>query len=89
MIGVGGDVGGDFAVGHPEAGEFGFTAEDDRFFAAGGGGLVLIPADGEIHFYIAAGSGGLALEVVGEVLRVLPEVAVDVDHAVHHRTRNW
>lgn len=78
-VGVEGDVGGDFIVGDPEAGEFGFAAEDDGFVAEGGTGAVGIVVNGEVNFLVAAGVAGLRFEVVGEVAGVFPEVAVDVD----------
>ncbi len=78
-VGVEGDVGGDFVVGDPEAGEFGFAAEDDGFVAEGGAGAIGVVVDGEVDFLIAAGAAGLGFEIVGEVTGVFPEVAVDVD----------
>ena len=78
-VGMEGDVGGDFVIGDPEAGEFGFAAEDNGFVAEGGTGAVGVVVNGEVDFLIAAGVAGLRFEVVGEVAGVFPEVAMDVD----------
>ncbi len=78
-VGVEGDVGSDFIVRDPEAGELGFAPEDDGFVAEGGTGAVGVVVDGEVDFLVAAGVAGLGFEIVGEVAGVFPEVAVDVD----------
>ena len=78
-VSVEGDVGGDLVVGDPEAGKLGLAAEDDGFIAEGGSGAISVVVDGKVHFLVAAGVAGLALEIVGEVAGVFPEVAVDVD----------
>lgn len=74
------DVGGNLAIRNPQAGQFRFAAKDDRLIAAVRRNRVVFPADSEVHFDVAPGALGLGHEVAREVLRILPEVTVDVDH---------
>lgn len=79
VVGMLGYISGHLLVGDPEAGEPGFAAEDDGAGAAGGSGGVFVPTNGEVDFNVAAGAFGLVFEVFGEVLWVLPEMAMAID----------
>src|SRR5439155_14246534 len=78
-IGVSGDVVGDVGIIDPQTAEAGFAAEDDRSHWLGGGLLIILEPHGEIDFDAGLRTTGLLAKVIGEVLRVAPGVAVDVD----------
>src|SRR4051812_15437118 len=73
------DIVRDVAVVHPHATEPRFAAEDDRLRLRRGGGAVVFVAHDEIDFDARARPARLLPEVIAEVLRELPCVAVHVD----------
>src|SRR6185369_17201938 len=70
----------------PKARELRFASEDDRFVTTCSSCCIFFPTDRQIHLYVAARAGRLCLEIVGKMLRVLPEVAMNVDHHVGHNS---
>ena len=64
---------------NPQTGTLGLSAEDHGLLARLAGSVILTPPHGQVDFDIAASAFRLLLEVVGEMLRVFPKVAVNVD----------
>ena len=77
-VGMGGGVGGHFAVGHPQPGKARFSTENDRFPALLGPFVILVPPDREVHFHVSSGSFCLLLEVFREVVGIAEIMAVNV-----------
>ena len=84
-----GDVVGDIPVVDPQAAQARLAAEDDRPHVGDGTSLVVLVTDCQVELLARLRPPGLAAEVVGEVLGILPCVAVDVDdHGVAALTRH-
>ncbi len=82
--GILGDVAGYGAVIHPNAGQPGFSAENDGFGVVRGGFPVSIVGHGQIDLRPGLGAGRLTDEVRREVVREIPSMAVNVDdHGFH------
>src|SRR6185295_4769415 len=79
LAGMAGGVSCDLAIGDPQSGKFRLPAEHDGSVARSSAGLVVLPADGEVHLDVTARPLGLVFEIVGEMLGILPVVAVNVD----------
>ena len=78
-LGMRGDIVGNVLVIDPQPGEACLAAEDDRPHGLGGGGPIVLVADGQIDHRARPGPAGLLAEIVREVLRKGPGVAVNVD----------
>jgi hypothetical protein len=64
---------------NPQSRPLGLAAENNRFLARAGSFLIIAPPHSQVHLDIAASPFGLLLEVVGEMLRVFPKMAMNVD----------
>ena len=79
VSGCAGDVAGDVPVIDPQAAEPRLAAEDDRPDVWRRRGPVVLVTHGQIDLDAALAPLRLLAEVAGEVARVFPDVAVDVD----------
>ena len=88
-VGVPGDVVGDELVVYPQPATAGLAAEDDGADRDGRCRAIFLVADGEVDFLAGAGTDGLAAEVVAEMVRVGPGMAVDIDDHVVGVKPRW
>src|SRR5262249_42038054 len=76
-----GDVVGDVSIIDPGSTQPGFAAKNDGDRVVGAGGAIIFVANSEIDFDARASAPRLAGEILAEISRVSPGVAMDInDH---------
>src|SRR5437867_1899463 len=65
-------------VRHPDAGELGLAAKDNGLATPAGGGVILLPADSQVHLCIARPPRLLA-KILGKMIGIFEGVTVNVN----------